>query len=251
MSQSPPSSLASPVWPPGGPRAPPTSPTRKRVINSSDEDERPSPSKVTRVRGPELARQLQALRMNSSSPTRMSDIQNEPEATTTQASGEAASEQPAKPKWLRALPHALKLLSMQASLPGLQQILQAVKASIPAPEDATEWQKLADTKLAISTSRALLDKLAEMEKQITELREQAILLAKEEERMEIDNEDQRQEQGDDVSEEDTAAQVRSILAEASAALESAQLAVDKMTKSNDGGVRDAVEWWKSLAEPSP
>lgn len=179
----------------------------------------------------------------------MSDVQNEPEAATAETVDEQTAEPQTRSKWLQALPHALKLISIQASLPEFQRVLENVKTSIQTPEDATELQKREDTKLAVLITRTLLEKFAETEKQITELREQAASLTKEDEEMDDpDTNSQGQVQDDNISAEDLAAQVRSILLEASTALENARKVADEMLTSNDGGVRDALEWWKSLAE---
>ncbi|KAI0105175.1 hypothetical protein F4776DRAFT_668700 [Hypoxylon sp. NC0597] len=250
--------------PPEIPSTPPTSPIRKRIIESSSDEggEKPSPSKVTRLKGPErLIKSIRSLKVNSSPTTHMSDVQNEPEAATAETVDEQAAEPQAQSKWLQGLPHALKLISqpaanpatqIQASLPEFQRVLENVKTSIQTPEDATELQKREDTKLAVLITRTLLEKFAETEKQITELREQAASLTKEDEEMDDpDTNSQGQVQDDNISAEDLAAQVRSILLEASTALENARKVADEMVTSNDGGVRDALEWWKSLAEKFP
>ncbi|KAI1416335.1 hypothetical protein F5Y13DRAFT_155138 [Hypoxylon sp. FL1857] len=247
--------------PMGLPPAPPTSPTRKRVIESSsdewdEEDEGPSPSKISRIRSSgqlseALYRQIVDLQMDSPTLAHESYAQNMPEIIVTGASDQADSEPPSLPRWLRALPQGLDLLSAQASLPDLHRILQNVKASILTPEDATEFQKREDMKLAILTTKALLNKFAATEEQIKQLREQTVLLAEEEEQEQGESYSGYQGwqgEDDDVSDEDLAAQVRSILAEASRALENTQRIADEMVASNDGGVLDALEWWKVLRE---
>ncbi|OTA70450.1 hypothetical protein K449DRAFT_12201 [Hypoxylon sp. EC38] len=250
----PPVSPLSATSPPEPPPAPPTSPTRKRLVESSsgEDDEKPSPSKVTRLTGPErLILPIRTLKVDNPPTTSMSDVRNKLEALAAETADEQAAEPVTQSKWLQALPHALKLISIQASLPEFQQVLEKVKTSIQTPEGATEFQKREDTKLAVLITRTLLDKFTETEKQITELREQAASLTKEDEEMEIDKpgtSSQGQVEDDNVSAEDLTAQVRSILVEASAALENARKVADGMVTSNDGGVRDALEWWKSLAE---
>ncbi|KAI1140595.1 hypothetical protein F5Y05DRAFT_323176 [Hypoxylon sp. FL0543] len=248
MSQSPASSSLSPPEPPPPPSS---SPTRKRTVDtSSDEEERPSASKVSRLMSSELTARIDALRMNSSPTFPMSDVSHEPETTAAAPGVEQASELPVKPKWhLRYLSIALKLQSLQASLPGLQQILQAVKAGISAPEGQTREE----TKLAKLTSDALLEQLTEIDEDILILQDETIQVKRQEDAGRWDTDEEEGEKGisDDFSDEELAAQVRSIVAEASGTLERIQQIADKTLESNDGGVRNALEWWKTLAKHSP